>query len=66
VHDHSDEFADMNLDVDPQWDEPLASGAGAGRLGFAGTMRDEAVPHAAGLATLEGAARMPMVPGSWG
>jgi PPE-repeat protein len=66
MQDHSNEFADMNVDVDPQWDAPLASAGGAGRLGFAGTMRDGAVAQAAGLATLEGGAQMPMVPGSWG
>jgi len=73
--DHGDEFADMNVEVDPDWDaprgdEPMVSGNGAGRLGFAGTVRDDAVERAAGLATLagdgfSGGPRVPMVPGSW-
>ena len=57
LRDHGDEFADMNVEVNPDWaappgDEPLASGNGAGRLGFAGTLRDEAVERAVGLSTL--------------
>jgi PPE-repeat protein len=76
LRDHGDEFADMNIEVNPDWsaplgDEPLASGNGAGPLGFAGTLRNEAVERAAGLATLAGDEfggdpMMPMVPGSWG
>ena len=76
LRDHGDEFADMNIEVDPDWgaptgDEPLASSNGAGPLGFAGTVRNEAVEQAAGLATLAGdefggGPMMPMVPGSWG
>ena len=76
LRDHGDEFADMNVDVDPDWgappgDEPLASDSGAGRLGFAGTVRNAAVQRAAGLTTLGGdgfdsGPRIPMVPGSWG
>ena len=47
-----------------------ACGQGAGLLGFAGTVRREAVPAAAGLTTLAGddfggGPTMPMVPGSW-
>jgi PPE-repeat protein len=76
LSDHGDEFADMNIEVNPDWsapagDEPLASSTGAGPLGFAGTLRTEAVERAAGLATLVGdefggGPTMPMVPGSWG
>ena len=55
----------------PPGDEPLASDSGAGRLGFAGTVRNEAVERAAGLTTLGGdgfdsGPRVPMLPGSWG
>jgi PPE-repeat protein len=73
--DHGDEFADMNIDVDPDWrvppdDQPLASRNGAGPLGFAGTVRNEAVEQAAGLTTLADdefgvGPKMPMMPGSW-
>jgi PPE-repeat protein len=76
LRDHGDEFADMNIDVDPDWgeptdDQPLASGNGAGPLGFAGTVRNEAVTQAAGLTTLVGdefggGPTMPMMPGSRG
>jgi PPE-repeat protein len=76
LRDHGDEFADMNIDVDPDWgeptdDQPLASGNGAGPLAFAGTVRNEAVTRAAGLTTLAGdefgaGPTMPMMPGSWG
>ena len=68
------EFMDMNFDVEPDWGAPpeqaVASDQGAGPLGFAGTVRKEAVPAAAGLMTLddddfgEGPSR-PIVPGSW-
>ncbi len=61
----------MNVDVDPDWDDPTttASGRGAGNLGFAGTARKEPVA-AAGLTTLArdefgGGPSMPMVPGTW-
>jgi PPE-repeat protein len=75
LRDHGDEFADMNIEVNPDWDappddEPLASSNGAGPLGFAGTVRNEAVGRAAGLATLAddgfgGGPTVPMLPGSW-
>jgi PPE-repeat protein len=75
LRDHGDEFVDANIEVDPDWDappgdEPLASDNGAGPLGFAGTVRNEAVEQAAGLATLGGdqfggGPTVPMVPGSW-
>jgi PPE-repeat protein len=70
MRDHGDEFADMNIDVDPDWSQPLASDSGAGPLGFAGTLRNEAVEQAAGLTTLTGdefggGPTVPMMPGSW-
>ena len=79
IHDHADEFADMNVEVDPDWTaqtvrEPVvatvASDRGAGPLGFTGTVDKDAVAAAAGLATLNGngfggGPTMPMVPGSW-
>jgi PPE-repeat protein len=71
---HGDEYADMNVQVDPSWSAPpgagtAASDRGAGPLGFAGTVRKSAVA-AAGLATLEddylgSGPTMPMVPGTW-
>ncbi|GFG73654.1 putative PPE family protein PPE3 [Mycobacterium botniense] len=73
---HGDEFADMNVVVEPEWSLPpggqaAASDSGAGPVGFAGTMRDQAVQQAAGLATLGGdrsddGPAMPMLPASWG
>jgi PPE-repeat protein len=80
MHDHADEFADMNVEVDPDWGarangEPVvstvASDRGAGSLGFAGTVDKESAAEAAGLATLSGngfggGPSMPMVPGTWG
>jgi PPE-repeat protein len=71
--DYSDEFLDMNIDVDPDWGAPrltMASGRAAGSLGFAGTAHKEAVAEAAGLTTLAsdefgGGPRMPMAPGTW-
>lgn len=75
MRDHADEFADMNVEVDPDWGaEPVAatvvSEQGAGPLGFAGTVA-KGSEHAAGLATLSGngfggGPSMPMVPGTWG
>jgi PPE-repeat protein len=80
MHDHADEFADMNVEVDPDWStqadrEPVASMAAsdrdAGPLGFAGTVDKDSVAAAAGLATLSSngfgnGPTMPMVPGTWG
>ncbi len=76
---HGDEFADMNIGVDPQWDlkddEPAApttpSEHGAGTLGFAGTVSRERTGPAVGLTALAadefgGSPQMPMVPNSWG
>ena len=78
MHDDADEFADMNVEVDPEWsaspgDEvtsTAASDRGAGPLGFAGTVT-KGGEQAAGLATLSGngfggGPSMPMVPGTWG
>ncbi|OBF59758.1 hypothetical protein A5756_04660 [Mycobacterium sp. 852002-53434_SCH5985345] len=73
---HGDEFADMNVDVDPDWGTPgdevpsFASDRGAGRLGFVGTAHRGATGDATGLATLAGdefgsGPRVPMVPGTW-
>lgn len=64
------EFMDMNVEVDPDWSEPVASGNGAGPLGFTGTVRSSAVEQAAGLTRLAGdefagGPKMPMVPGTW-
>jgi PPE-repeat protein len=72
---YGDEFADMNVEVDPDWGGPpdgastVASDRGAGPLGFAGTVSKGAT-QPAGLTALaddefDGAPRMPMVPGSW-
>jgi PPE-repeat protein len=80
MHDHSDEFADMNVDVDPDWGSPsdrepvvatVASQNGTGSLGFAGTVGKDSSAEASGLATLHSkgfgnSPRMPMVPGTWG
>jgi PPE-repeat protein len=80
MHDHADEFADMNVEVDPDWStqadrEPVASTVasdrGGGPLGFAGTVDKDTVAAAAGLATLSSngfgqGPTMPMVPGTWG
>ncbi len=80
MHDHGDEFLDMNVDVDPDWGGPAddaerlafatASASGAGQLGFAGTAAKDADLQAAGLTKLAGdefgdSPRMPMVPGTW-
>jgi PPE-repeat protein len=76
---YSDEFMDMNVEVDPDWGAPpgeepvastVASDQGAGKLGFAGTAGKEAVAEAAGLTTLAGdefggGPRIPMVPSTW-
>jgi PPE-repeat protein len=75
---YGDEFANMDVDVDPDWgappdDEPVASTVasdrGVGRLGFAGTVSKDSA-RAAGLTTLSGdefggGPRMPMLPNTW-
>jgi PPE-repeat protein len=75
MRDYADEFADMNIDVDPDWGEleeasVLASDSGAGSLGFVGTVHKGTAAEAAGLATLSGnefggGPSMPMVPATW-
>ncbi len=79
LHDHGDEFADMDVAVDPDWgaaggEEPVASvvanDQGAGPLRFVSTVGKHTVPEAAGLTTLAGGQfgggpPMPMVPGTW-
>jgi PPE-repeat protein len=76
---YGDEFMNMNVEVDPDWGGPpgeepvvstVASGQGAGALGFAGTAREDAEIPAAGLTTLAGddfggGPSMPMLPGTW-
>ncbi|MDT5146445.1 MAG: hypothetical protein QOC58_1090 [Mycobacterium sp.] len=72
---HGDEFMDLNVQVEPDWGGPageeatVASGQGAGTLGFAGTA-GKAAAQAAGLATLTGdefggGPSVPMVPHTW-
>ena len=74
--DYGDEFADMNVDVDPDWGRPddesstVASDRGAGGLGFAGTTRRGAAGEATGLTALAAddfgtGPRVPMLPGTW-
>jgi len=74
----SDEFMDMDVEVDPDWGAPppeeavastLASDRGAATLGFAGTVSKDSA-RAAGLTTLsgdefDGGPRMPMLPKTW-
>ena len=69
IHDHADEFADMNIDVNPDWATPTASRQGAGPLGFAGTVAKDS-ERATGLATLSddgfgNGPSMPMLPNTW-
>ncbi len=64
--DHADEFADMNVDVNPDWG---ASSHGSGPLGFSGTA-SKSVEPATGLATLSddgfgSGPTMPMLPNTW-
>ncbi|MDI3313393.1 MAG: PPE family protein [Mycobacterium sp.] len=76
---HSDEFMDMNVVVDPEWDAPptvrpvastVASDQGAGPLGVAGTVRTGEATAATGLTVLAddefgNGPRMPMMPSTW-
>jgi PPE-repeat protein len=70
MRDHADEFADMNVEVDPDWDAPTAaSDRGAGPLGFSGTV-SKGSEQAVGLATLSddgygNGPSMPMLPNTW-
>ncbi len=76
---YGDEFMEMNVEVDPDWDAPpgetpvastVASDQRAGPLGFAGAVRKGAVSETAGLTTLAGdefggGPSVPLVPGTW-
>ena len=73
---YGNEYMDMDVQVEPDWarTEPvgsaLASGRGAGTMGFAGTTRAGAAVEAAGLARLAGdgfggGPSVPLVPGTW-
>ncbi|MGZ4528106.1 MAG: PPE domain-containing protein [Mycobacterium sp.] len=75
LREYGDEFADMNVGVDPDWAVPSDTGSeasdrGAGPLGFAGTTHKETAAGVTGLTKLAGdefggGPRMPMVPGTW-
>ena len=78
MREYGDEYADMDSDIgvppdygdEEQLASAIASGNGAGRLGFAGTAHKDEVFQAAGLTKLAGdefggGPRMPMVPGTW-
>ncbi|HEX5253302.1 MAG TPA: PPE family protein [Mycobacterium sp.] len=78
LHDHADEYADMDSDfgVPPDFGDEeelaaaVASAQGAGALGFAGTTQRQKAFQAAGLTKLAeddfgGGPSMPMVPGTW-
>lgn len=74
LRDHGDEFADMNVDVDPDWGAPeganvTSSDRGAAALGFTGTAH-RAAGAAAGLTALAGddfggGPAVPMMPATW-
>ncbi|MCV7087402.1 PPE family protein [Mycolicibacter hiberniae] len=75
LHDHADEFMDMNSgpveDNPPTVPSMAGSQRGAGDLGFTGTVGSSARSGAAGLATLTGdgfggGPNMPMLPDTWG
>jgi PPE-repeat protein len=72
--DHGDEFADMDVAVDPDWmadPEPVAASVhGARYLGFAGTVPRDPVDNAAGLTAVAGdefggGLKMPILPSTW-
>lgn len=78
MREYGDEYADMDSDIgvppdygdEEQLAAAIASGNGAGKLGFAGTAHKDEVLRAAGLTKLArdefgGGPRMPMVPGTW-
>jgi PPE-repeat protein len=78
MRDYGDEFLDMDSDIGvaPDYGEPeelvsaMASGNGAGTVGFAGTTHKDTAVGAAGLTKLAGdefggGPRVPMVPGTW-
>ena len=79
MREYGDEFLDLDSDigVTPDYGEQehlasvLASGSGAGTLGFAGTAYKDTALRAAGLTKmavgeLSGGPRVPLVPGTWG
>ena len=77
---YGNEYMDMNVEVEPEWDDPSGGEAvastsvsdlGAGNLGFAGTASKQTAADATGLATLAGdefggGPSVPMIPGTWG
>ena len=78
MREYGHEYADMDSDIgvprdhgdEEQLASAVASGNGAGKLGFAGTARTDEVVQAAGFTKLAddefgGGPRMPMVPGTW-
>ncbi|WP_156687495.1 PPE family protein [Mycobacterium sp. Marseille-P9652] len=78
MREYGDEFVDMDSDigVTPEYGRreglvgAVASGNGAGALGFAGTARKTTGFQVTGLTTvgadeLAGGARLPMMPGTW-
>jgi PPE-repeat protein len=78
MREYGDEFLDMDSDIGvaPDYGErelstaAVASGNGAGTLGFAGTAHRGTALWAAGLTNLAGdefagGPRVPMVPGTW-
>ncbi|OBF54470.1 hypothetical protein A5787_04575 [Mycobacterium sp. 852002-50816_SCH5313054-b] len=77
MREYGDEFLDMDSDIGvaPDYEaeelvSAVASGNGAGSLGFAGTAHKDTAVGAAGLTKLAGdefggGPRMPMVPGTW-
>jgi PPE-repeat protein len=77
MREYGDEFADMDSDIgvppdyrdEEQLVSAMASGNGAGTLGFAGTAHTGDILQATGLTKLAadefGGPRMPMVPGTW-
>lgn len=74
VRDHGNQFADMNVEVDAEWesttgDGPIASRGSAGALGFGGSVVKPGVQEV-GLATLvrdsfDGVPIEPLLPASW-
>jgi PPE-repeat protein len=75
---HGNEYMDMNVQVEPDWDTPedeqprstVASDHGAGSLGFTGAAPRDDGPQAGGLTTLPddtfgGGPAMPMRPSTW-
>lgn len=79
MRDHGNEYMDMNIEVEPNWDDPngrepvasaMASNHGAGPRAFASTATKEAVREPGGLTTLAdnefgGGPTMPMLPKTW-